>query len=53
LNGQNRIYIHGEKEFEQVDRNMVSGIPLMPEVVHSLKEAGEKTGVPFDLQQVN
>lgn len=53
LPGQNRIYIHGEKEFEQVDQNMVSGVPLMPEVVNSLKEAGKKAGVPFDLQQVS
>jgi len=53
LPGQNRIYIHGEKEFEQVDKNMASGVPLMPEVVSSLKQTGEKTGVPFDLQQIS
>ncbi len=52
LPGQSRIYIHGEKEFEQAEKNIRSGVPLIPEVVNSLKQAGEKIGVPFDLHQV-
>jgi len=47
--GQERIYIHGEKEFELADRYQKEGVPLMKEVVQSLREAGEATGVPFDL----
>ena len=47
--GQERIYIHGEKEFELADRYQQEGVPLMKEVVQSLREAGETTGVPFDL----
>ncbi|MEA3325946.1 MAG: Ldh family oxidoreductase [Chloroflexota bacterium] len=52
LPGQSRIFIHGEKEFEQEQKNMSSGVPLIPEVVNSLKQAGETTGVPFELQEV-
>lgn len=50
--GQERIYIHGEKEFELYERNMRDGVPLLAEVVKGLREAGEQVGVPFDLQMV-
>jgi len=50
--GQERIYIHGEKEFEMAERNRQNGAPLMPEVVSQLKEAGSKLGVPFDLESI-
>jgi LDH2 family malate/lactate/ureidoglycolate dehydrogenase len=50
--GQERIYIHGEKEFELVERNSREGVPLLVEVVKGLREAGEQVGVPFDLQAV-
>ncbi|MRR32269.1 Ldh family oxidoreductase [bacterium] len=50
--GQERIYIHGEKEFELFERNSREGVPLLLEVVKGLKEAGEQVGVPFDLQAV-
>jgi L-2-hydroxycarboxylate dehydrogenase (NAD+) len=48
--GQERIYIHGEKEFERAEKYRRDGIPLLSEVVKGLKTAGEKVGVPFDLQ---
>jgi LDH2 family malate/lactate/ureidoglycolate dehydrogenase len=47
--GQDRIYIHGEKEFELSDRYQKEGIPLLEEVVKSLQSAGEAVGVPFDV----
>ena len=47
--GQERIYIHGEKEFENAERNEREGVPLMEEVVRSLREAGEQAGLPFDV----
>lgn len=50
--GQERIFIHGEKEFERADRCQKEGVPLMKEVVQSLREAGEASGVPFDLQPI-
>ncbi len=50
LPGQDRIYIHGEKEFERQEKYIEEGIPLLAEVVDSLKKAGKKVGVPFDLE---
>jgi LDH2 family malate/lactate/ureidoglycolate dehydrogenase len=48
--GQDRIYIHGEKEFELAQKYQVEGIPLLEEVVKSLVSAGESAGTAFDLQ---
>jgi L-2-hydroxycarboxylate dehydrogenase (NAD+) len=48
--GQERIFIHGEKEFELAEKNAREGIPLLLEVVKGLHEAGEIVGVPFDLE---
>jgi LDH2 family malate/lactate/ureidoglycolate dehydrogenase len=47
--GQDRIYIHGEKEFELSEKYKKEGIPLLEDVVKSLQAAGEAVGVPFDL----
>lgn len=51
--GQDRIYIHGEKEFALSAKYKKEGIPLLPEVVKSLVSAGELAGVPFDLTPVS
>lgn len=48
--GQERIYIHGEKEFERAERYRQNGVPLLEAVIAALKEAGEKAGVPFELE---
>ncbi len=50
--GQERIYIHGEKEFELAEKYTREGVPLLTEVVKGLKEAGQTVGVPFDLEVV-
>ena len=47
--GQERIFIHGEKEFELTEKYQKEGIPMLEEVVKSLMSAGETVGVPFDL----
>ncbi len=52
VEGQERIYIHGEKEFELQEHNRENGIPLLETVVASLKEAGDAVGVPFDLKAI-
>jgi len=52
LPGDKRIYIHGEKEFEQAERYTKEGIPLMEELVNALKQAGKKAGVEFDISPV-
>jgi LDH2 family malate/lactate/ureidoglycolate dehydrogenase len=50
--GHERIYIHGEKEFELTNQYLRKGVPLLSEVVKGLQEAGEQVGVPFDLEQL-
>jgi LDH2 family malate/lactate/ureidoglycolate dehydrogenase len=47
--GEERIYIHGEKEFEKAERAKLEGVQLSDVAVKSLVEAGEQAGVPFDL----
>jgi len=48
--GQDRIYIHGEKEFEKAERSLREGVPVLAEVVNSLVDEGRSAGVPFDLE---
>ena len=50
--GQERIYIHGEKEFEYEEKFQLEGVPLLGEIVEALTAAGQTVGVPFDLQPV-
>lgn len=52
VEGQERIYIHGEKEFELAEQYHKTGIPLMETVVASLQEAGKAVGLPFDPQPI-
>lgn len=49
---QERIYIHGEKEFELAERYEREGVPLMKEVVAGLKQTGDEVGLPFDPQPI-
>ena len=51
--GQERIFIHGEKEFELAEKYKKEGIPLLEEIVKSLVQAGNEIGIPFDLEPVN
>ena len=46
---QDRIFIHGEKEFEMAEERMREGIPLHPKVISDLQALGEELGVPFEL----
>lgn len=50
--GQPRIYIHGEKEFEEQERNLQEGVPLPIPVVKELRDKGTEVGVPFELVPV-
>jgi len=43
-----RIYIHGEKEYEEAERR-AKGIPLGPKVEADLKAIAEELGVEYDL----
>ena len=47
--GQDRIYIHGEKEFEAADARKTEGIPLHPKVAEDLRAIAVETGVDLSL----
>jgi L-2-hydroxycarboxylate dehydrogenase (NAD+) len=44
--GQERIFIHGEKEFETAEKRTRLGIPLHPKVASDLRSLGEELNVP-------
>jgi L-2-hydroxycarboxylate dehydrogenase (NAD+) len=50
---QNRIYIHGEKEYELTEKYQRNGVPLLMEIVNALELAGTNAGVPFDLKPLD
>ncbi|MCD4782944.1 MAG: Ldh family oxidoreductase [Candidatus Eremiobacteraeota bacterium] len=47
--GQSRIYIHGEKEFEKADKYRKEGIPLHPKVAKNLKQIADELDVEYKL----
>ena len=49
--GQPRIYIHGEKEYEKYDKYKSEGIPLEDKVYDILKDYSEEFGIPFEIDQ--
>ena len=51
--GEERIYIHGEKEFENADRAALQGVALSETTVNILKKTGLEDGVEFDLVPLN
>jgi LDH2 family malate/lactate/ureidoglycolate dehydrogenase len=48
--GAERIYIHGEKEYEEAERRSRQGIPLNPKVAADLRAIGAEVGVPYELE---
>ena len=48
--GQARIYIHGEKEYEETERRSQGGIPLNAKVAADLEAIAGEVGVEYDLQ---
>jgi len=47
--GATRIYIHGEKEYEEAERRSRYGIPLNPKVAADLRAIGDELGIEYDL----
>lgn len=47
--GQERIWIHGEKELEQAAQYRVDGIPLHEKVLKDLESLAGELGIPFTL----
>lgn len=50
--GEERIYIHGEKEFENAARSAAEGVKLSEAALNTLLQAGVEDGVPFDLTPI-
>jgi len=48
--GEDRIYIHGEKEFEKAELAASEGVAISDVTVKALVTAGDEDGVPFDLR---
>ncbi len=48
--GQERIYIHGEKEYEEAERRSQEGIPLNAKVAADLQNIAVELGVTYDLE---
>lgn len=46
--GQERIYIHGEKEAECCRERKQSGIPILPKTLDEMRELAEELGLPFE-----
>jgi len=47
--GQDRIYIHGEKEYEKAELYNQQGIPINPKVAADLEMIAREIGVKYDL----
>ncbi len=47
--GETRIYLHGEKEFEEAERRTSQGIPLGAKVEASLRQIAADLGITYDL----
>jgi len=50
IEGQKRVYVAGEIEFETAEERAERGIPLLPSVLKGLREVGEQLGVAYDLE---
>jgi L-2-hydroxycarboxylate dehydrogenase (NAD+) len=47
--GAERVYVHGEKEFEGEERRRREGIPLHPKTVAMMQQIAQELGVAYDL----
>jgi L-2-hydroxycarboxylate dehydrogenase (NAD+) len=47
--GQERVWVHGEKEFNLAAQNRADGIPLHDKVVNDLQAIAQEIDIPFDL----
>ena len=50
VEGESRVYVAGEIEFETAEERAERGIPLHSSVLKGLKEVSEQVGVPYDLE---
>jgi L-2-hydroxycarboxylate dehydrogenase (NAD+) len=50
IEGQERVYVAGEIEFETAKRRAEEGIPLLGSVIKGLRDVGEQLEVTYDLE---
>lgn len=50
IEGESRVYVAGEIEFETAEERAEHGIPLHSSVLKGLREVGELVGVAYDLE---
>jgi len=50
IQGQNRVYVAGEIEFETAEERAERGIPLLPSVLKGLREVSEQLDMPYNLE---
>jgi L-2-hydroxycarboxylate dehydrogenase (NAD+) len=50
IEGQRRVYVAGEIEFETAEERTERGIPLHASVLTGLRAVSEQLGVPYDLE---
>jgi L-2-hydroxycarboxylate dehydrogenase (NAD+) len=50
VEGQKRVYVAGEIEFETAKERTAGGIPLLGSVLKGLRDVSEGLGVPYDLE---
>lgn len=50
IQGQNRVYLAGEIEFETAEERAERGVPLLPSVLKGLREVSEQLGMPYNLE---
>jgi LDH2 family malate/lactate/ureidoglycolate dehydrogenase len=48
--GEKRVFVHGEKEYEEMERRTHNGIPLGPKVAADLRAVAAELGVEYDLE---
>jgi len=51
--GKDRIFVAGEKEFENVKYNQEHGVPVLKPVVDQLISNGKRLGIPFELNAIS
>ena len=49
IEGQDRVYVAGELEFETAKDRTAKGIPLLGSVVNDLRDVGKQLGITYDL----
>jgi L-2-hydroxycarboxylate dehydrogenase (NAD+) len=50
IEGQDRVYVAGEIEFETAKRRAKEGIPLLGSVIKGLRDVGQQLDIAYDLE---